>query len=111
MMAGARGIAQGHGQGDDDQQGVELGGLSETGVLDVEATGFAVAEETFDLPAPDLPAPALGLESLLGGAIAGDDQELSVAELFGGEKDRRFLGSTARTENAPGATSISSCSP
>ncbi len=78
------GIGPGHGQGDDDQQGVELGGLGEACVLHVQASGFAVAEEAFDLPAP-----AVGLEGLLGGAIAGDDQELTVAEPFGGEVERR----------------------
>ena len=38
------GISPGHGQGDNDQQGVELGGLCEAGVLHVETPGLAVAE-------------------------------------------------------------------
>jgi len=77
------GIGPGHGQGDDDQQGVELDGLGEARVLHVEAPGLAVSEEAFDLPAP-----AVGLEGFPAGPVAGDDQEFTLAEPLGGEAER-----------------------
>ncbi len=83
LDGGRAGIGPGHGEGDDDQQGVELGGLRETGIFHVQAPGLAVAEQAFDLPA--LP---VSLEGLIRGAIGGDDQKLAVTEPLGGEGER-----------------------
>ena len=83
LDGGCTGIGPGHGEGDDNEQGVEFGGLSEAGIFHVQATGFAVAEQAFDLPA--LP---VGLERLSCGAIGGDDQKLAVTEPLGGEVER-----------------------
>ena len=79
-----------HGEGDEYEQGVELGGLCEAGIFQVQATGLAVAEPAFDLPAFPV-----SLESLVGGAIGGDDQELAVTEPLGG-KDKRRAGKVRR---------------
>ena len=55
-------MGPGHGEGDDDEHGVEFGGLW-AGIFPVRATGFAVAEQAFDPPAYPV-----GLEGHLGGA-------------------------------------------
>ena len=55
----------------------------EAGIFPAQATGFAVAEQAFDLPAFPL-----GLAGHLGGAIGGDDRKLAVAEPLGGEAER-----------------------
>ena len=73
-------IGPGHGEGDDDEQGVELVGLGDAGILDVEAPCLAVAEEAFDLPSL-----SIGPEGRFGGAVAGDDQERAITEAFGGQ--------------------------
>ena len=74
------GVGPGHGQGDDDEQTVELFGLGEPGVFHVQATGFAVAEQTFDMPAftVQLKRPG-GLD------VGGDDQELAIGQAPGSE--------------------------
>ncbi len=59
------GIGPGHGEDDDNEQGVELGGLCEAGIFQVQATGLAFAEQAFDLPAFPV-----SLEGLVGGAWA-----------------------------------------
>ena len=81
---GCAGIGPGHGEGDDNEQGVEFGGLCEAGFFHVQATGFAVAEQAFDLPTFPV-----SLEGLVGGAIGGEDQKLAVAQPFGGKGKRR----------------------
>lgn len=78
LNGGGGDVGPGHGEGDDDEKGVEFVRVGDAGVFDVEAPGFAVAKQAFDLP----PFP-VDAEGLVGGSVGGDDQELIVGEAFG----------------------------
>ena len=77
------GIGPGHGESDDDEQGIELVGVGETGILDVEAACFAVTEQAFDLPSF-----TVGFEGLEGRPIGGDDEAFALGPAFGVEGER-----------------------
>lgn len=48
---GCRSVDPGDGQGQDSGERVDLGGMGQAGVFEVEAAGLGVAEQTFDAPA------------------------------------------------------------
>ncbi len=84
LDGGRTGIGPSHGKRDDDQEGIQLSWLREAGVFHVEAAGLAVTEEALNLPAS-----SIGLEGSFAIAVADDDQELTAAEPFGGEAERK----------------------
>ncbi len=73
LSGGGGDVGPGHGESDDDEEGVEFGRVGGAGVFHVETTGFAVAEQAFDLPAFPI-----DVEGLVGGSVGGDDQELPL---------------------------------
>ncbi len=79
----ARGACRpGDGQRDQAHEQIELFRVGEAGVLEVEAAGLGVAEQTFDGPAL-----AVGVEGEAGPGIGGEDQPLAIAEGLGDEAE------------------------
>ncbi len=102
VKRGARG--PGEGEGDEAHQEAELARVGEAGVLEVEAAGLGVAEETFDGPAP-----AIGGERLTGSAVGGDDQPLAGLEPLGGEAEA--VAATAPAGAEPAAEMLGAQAP
>ena len=53
-----------HGEGDDDEQGVELGRVSQSGVFQVQAPGLCIAEQALDAPTPAIMVACISLGSM-----------------------------------------------
>ena len=71
------------GECDDDQQGGELAGIRDVGVLDVQATGLGVRKQTFD-------PPSLAVEIEAAPAvikIGGDDEQLAILDTLCGKTE------------------------
>lgn len=74
-------------EGDDDEQGCELVGIGDVGILNVEAAGLGVcvraaglALEAFDAPAPTVEIERVPLNAA---DVGGDDECLAAADAFG----------------------------
>ena len=82
LQQGCASVCPSHGQGDDDEQAVQFYRICETGVFHVQAPGFAVAEQAFDIPAFAVQFQCRGRLD-----VGGDDQKLAIGQALGGKAD------------------------
>ena len=68
---------------DDDQQGREFAGIRDMGVFDIQAAGFGVREQTFNVPslAVEIEAAPAIIE------VGGDDEQFAIPDALSGKPE------------------------